>query len=1742
MADRDETETIWRRLTRLFRSGPVVRHKIASGEKLYEPKGTAKAYKRELSSLYVNSLASYGQYERLARYCIDLAFCVCVPGKERAISLHELIRRYPNGERFIVYAYDHEKKKIVPAWAHHPSSSGVKETVRVTLDDGSSFVCTPDHLCMMRDGSYRQAQELASGDSLMPFYRRQFGGMAKDGKKFDGYRSIYTMEVQPKSWKGWEPEHRLVAEWAAGRDVKRFEEHVHHRDHDPENNDPSNLEIVDARAHLSEHGKQAREQWADPEKRARIQSAIQRKWDADDGSRRAMVAKSNREKKSKDVTFEQVFDAFVMYRGDQHSILKELSCSRTVIFNRFRWAGHDVGMTWKNCVDTVESISYNHKVVSVEPNGLREVGDIIVDSYHNLALATENGQELVFVHNSDYVEMQFTPEIHSGLDIYADEVTCADEYGKVLNITSKDAGVKEILETLFFDVLNIEFNAWSWVRNLTQNGDFILFCDASEDNGILNLLPIPINEIEREEGFDKDDPFAVRYRWLTQGNMILQNWQVIHFRLLGNDAFLPYGCSVIEPARRIWRQLILIEDAMLVYRIVRSPERRVFKIDVGNIPHEEIDRFMEEVKTKMKRNTIVDNTTGRVDLRYNALPVRRDTKVPLLDGRCLTIEELAVEQQAGHENWVYSIQDGTRRVVPGRVIWCGKNYTCSDLHRVWLDDGTYVDAAPEHPFVLRDGTSRRADRLEPGDSLMPFVMRLSTKEDGRIIGYPLVYDPALGKSVFVHRIVAEDVLSEEKIEASSKLKTKNLVIHHVDFDSENAHPNNLRWMGNEEHWKYHASIGADNFTRYNRSPEKRKRISEQNRLYKKAERMGAAYNGSELHRSHNANRRVGQQKSWAVDRQKRSEGMRWVIPNEVMGIVFDRVKSEPAIKRKDLWSFVSSNDEIRRLVIAANSQGGRDVSRFHCAAIQSKLMRMGEVSSTSFVEFRDYAATQPVPLNHSVSRVERLADVDDVYCMTVVGPKGEEDRHNFAVQTSIDQYKNRSGCILVNSVDEDFFIPTRGDKGASIETLPGGQFTGDVEDVQYIQSKLFAALKIPKSYLGYEADIGSKCLLGLTNIALLDGRDLPIERVVEEFIDGKTNWVYSARPDGTMVPTKIRLAQKTKEVAEFVRVTLDDGGRIDCTDNHPFMMRDGTYRRADELSSGDRLMPIRRQLSSRANGDTIEGYEKILNNATGEWEPTHHVVDRELQLSHSIERSRVIHHVDCDKRNNSPDNLQEKTWLDHRRWHQKNARLTLGTPEARAKAAPKLAVWRSSERAREMWREIGRKTSAPGTKFYEMIHSPEFSGMMSDVMQKNWEDPAYRKRKSEQNKEIWERQDVRDRLSGDNHWVRRRNAGYDIEWLVEYCRARGISRMDRFFESSPPIGKRWLTKILKSSEYGRWRDLAKQRLVDTNHKVVSVDRIRLDSSVPVYDIEVDSEYHNFALSVGIYCHNSTLAQEDVRFAKTIERIQKIFIAELNKIAIIHLFLLGYQGDELVNFKIEMANPSTVSQQQRLELWRMRFEVAGMAQENVFDRETMYRRIFNLNDEEISKIKEGKRLDKLEDLALEQVGQDAAGTAAGGEEGGGPALGGEGENAPGAGELPDTLGGPPPAPEMLTLAGQILGESDDEAEDDTSSATDEVRNPGSEGDDAILAVDKGRNLFSTGDDAHELVFGTEKQTADDPFDTRSLRRMVTRPFSELADDDGDADLIVEDDRHVVVESKEERAERIQRMFDTKVRGS
>ena len=250
---------------------------------------------------------------------------------------------------------------------------------------------------------------------------------------------------------------------------------------------------------------------------------------------------------------------------------------------------------------------------------------------------------------SEYDSMDTDAIIASALDIIADESTLKNDMGEVLSIRSSDENIQKILYNLFYDVLNIEFNLWPWVRNMCKYGDFFLKLEISEKFGVYNVIPYNAFHIERLEGQDPDNPSDIQYAFdpngisaggygyynvpnannVNQNSIIFDNYEVAHFRLLTDTNFLPYGRSYIEPARKLFKQYVLMEDAMLIHRIVRAPEKRVFYINVGNIPPAEVENFMQKTVSKMKRTPYMDEKTGEYNLKYNMQNMLEDFYIPI---------------------------------------------------------------------------------------------------------------------------------------------------------------------------------------------------------------------------------------------------------------------------------------------------------------------------------------------------------------------------------------------------------------------------------------------------------------------------------------------------------------------------------------------------------------------------------------------------------------------------------------------------------------------------------------------------------------------------------------------------------------------------------------------------------------------------------------------------------------------------------------------------------------------------------------------------------------------------------------------------------------------------------------------------------------------------------------------------------------------------------------------------------
>jgi len=250
---------------------------------------------------------------------------------------------------------------------------------------------------------------------------------------------------------------------------------------------------------------------------------------------------------------------------------------------------------------------------------------------------------------SDYEAMDTDPIIASALDIIADEATVKNDQNEVLAIKSSDENIQRVLYNLFYDVLNIEFNLWSWTRNMVKYGDFFLKLEIAEKFGVYNVLPYTVYHIARHEGHDPDNPQKVEFELDPDGiaassdttylpnkkqtqNIVIDNYEMAHFRLISDVHYLPYGRSYLEPARKIFKQTTLMEDAMLIHRIMRAPEKRMFYINVGSIPPNEVEQFMQKTINQMKKTPYVDPQTGQYNLKFNMQNMMEDFYLPVRGG------------------------------------------------------------------------------------------------------------------------------------------------------------------------------------------------------------------------------------------------------------------------------------------------------------------------------------------------------------------------------------------------------------------------------------------------------------------------------------------------------------------------------------------------------------------------------------------------------------------------------------------------------------------------------------------------------------------------------------------------------------------------------------------------------------------------------------------------------------------------------------------------------------------------------------------------------------------------------------------------------------------------------------------------------------------------------------------------------------------------------------------------------
>ena len=322
----------------------------------------------------------------------------------------------------------------------------------------------------------------------------------------------------------------------------------------------------------------------------------------------------------------------------------------------------------------------DNKLKVIDPARAQSTGNLetnmLIDRYNRLH-STPGGKGVYDPSNGfnqlrnelfkDYEAMDNDSIISAALDIYADESTLKNEFGDILEIKSGKKEIQQILHNLFYDVLNVEFNLYPWIRMMCKYGDFYLQMHIVEKLGVVNVQPLSPYAVTRQEGIDPERPDSVEFVYdetyggvvgsygkTKNGNKVFENYEVAHFRLLQDTNFLPYGKSMIEQPRKTWKQLTLMEDAMMIHRIMRAPQKRAFKIDIGNIPPAEVDTYMQKVINKMKKVPYVDKNTGEYNMKFNLQNMIEDFYLPVRGGNSNTaIEDIGGLEWTGVDDIEY---------------------------------------------------------------------------------------------------------------------------------------------------------------------------------------------------------------------------------------------------------------------------------------------------------------------------------------------------------------------------------------------------------------------------------------------------------------------------------------------------------------------------------------------------------------------------------------------------------------------------------------------------------------------------------------------------------------------------------------------------------------------------------------------------------------------------------------------------------------------------------------------------------------------------------------------------------------------------------------------------------------------------------------------------------------------------------------------------------------------------------
>jgi hypothetical protein len=568
----------------------------------------------------------------------------------------------------------------------------------------------------------------------------------------------------------------------------------------------------------------------------------------------------------------------------------------------------------------------------------------------------------------------------------------------------------------------------------------------------------------------------------NQNIEIIPAEHIIHFSLtdmMGPAA--PFGDSILLPVLKTYKQLSMLEDAMVIYRIVRAPERRVFYIDVGNMPAQRVKQYLEQVKNDVRQKRMPNPQGDVVDGTYNPACLDMNTRIPLLDGRILTIHELAKEYESGKINYVYSCDPLTGEIKPGEIIWAGVTRKNADVLKITFDNGKSIICTPDHKFPVQGLGFVRADELIKENSLIPFNRRWVDVNNIQSLpfssGYEEIFDISKKEWIKTHKMVSNNIKLEEFSYDKKYVNEDKVVVHHKNFNKHDNTPNNLILMGVKDHFKYHADFNKERFNSWNNDKKLyqiEKLISGLQTYYNDIIFNFNSRFESDIKRINSikeTNRKKGKLKLNRRNSKRQNDlSQRLLVSQKIISLLIDKIKNDYSIRRTDLLNWMKTNDNF--------------LYEFKNINKPSKTGRRSIPSWTYLEVIKDYLNVKTfsqlkynlINHNHKIVKIEYLKEKMDVGCITI-----GESIHNYHT------FATECGVFTKNSIQEDYYFPvTSSGRGSRVETLPGGENLGESADVKYFQEKIFRGLRIPTSYMRGSDAQGAQIADGKVGIAYIE--------------------------------------------------------------------------------------------------------------------------------------------------------------------------------------------------------------------------------------------------------------------------------------------------------------------------------------------------------------------------------------------------------------------------------------------------------------------------------------------------------------------------------------------------------------------------------------------------------------------------------------------------------------------------------